>query len=133
MEVSDYFRLMVDQKASDLFIKTGSRPSIRVDGRIHFVDAEETTDAFCREIFRTIAEGEIEAKMTSKEMDLAAEVDGAGRFRVNVFHHRGEIGFVFRHIQSDIPTFEELNLPLMQMKKIAAMRRGLVLITGIAG
>ena len=118
MEVTDYFRLMVDQKASDLFIKTGSRPSIRVDGRIRFVDAEVTTDAFCREIFREVAGGEIEGKMKDKEMDLAAEVEDAGRFRVNVFHHRGEIGFVFRHIQSNIPTFEQLNLPLMQMKKL---------------
>jgi twitching motility protein PilT len=134
MEVNDYFRLMVDQNASDLFLKVGSRPSIRVDGRIRFVGGGDTTPEFCREVFRKIAGGDPEEMMKGrKEMDLAAEVKGTGRFRVNVFHHRGDLGFVFRHIQSRIPSFKELNLPMRQMQHLAGLRRGLILITGVAG
>ncbi len=133
MEVEDYFRLMVDQKASDLFLKSGSRPSMRVDGKIRFIDSEETTGAFCREVFRRIAGAELEQKMKGKELDLAAEVEGAGRFRVNVFNQRGNLGFVFRHIQSEIPSFEDLNLPARQLQHLSSLKRGLVLVTGVAG
>ncbi|MHC5037623.1 MAG: type IV pilus twitching motility protein PilT [Planctomycetota bacterium] len=133
MEVEDYFKFMVDQKASDLFLKTGSRPSVRVDGRIRFISGDESDEGFCHKVFRAIAGGEIGDLMKGKEMDLACEMDDVGRFRVNVFHHRGELGFVFRHIQSRIPTFEELNLPVRQHQHLAGLRRGLVLITGVAG
>jgi len=134
MEAKDYFRLMVDQNASDLFLKVGSRPSMRIDGRIRFVGGGDVTPDFCRDLFKTLTGSDLDKTMEGKkEIDLAAEMKGAGRFRVNVFHHRGDIGFVFRHIQSRIPSFKELSLPMRQMKHLAELRRGLVLITGIAG
>ena len=67
------------------------------------------------------------------EIDVAYELPGIGRFRVNIFKQKGCLGFVFRHIESRIPSFEELNLPLKTIGKMAESQRGLVLVTGNAG
>jgi len=133
MQVDEYFRMMVENRASDLFIKGGSRPSMRVDGKITFIESEESTPDLCRDVFRRITGGEVEERMRGKEMDLATEMEGIGRFRVNVYHHRGQLGFAFRHIQDQVPSMEELNLPVKQLQQLAVLRRGLVLITGVAG
>ncbi len=132
-KVEDFFKLMVEQNASDFFIKTGSRPSIRVDGTIRFIDPQETSEAVCHDLFRKVTGDSPDFFFEKKEMDLAFELENVGRFRVNIFNQKGEIGFVVRYIQSKIPSFEELNLPVRQLQKLATMRRGLILITGVAG
>ena len=67
------------------------------------------------------------------EVDLAYEIVGLGRFRVNVFRQLGKPGMVFRYIKSDVPSFAQLNLPSAQLEKLSNMKRGLVLATGVAG
>ncbi|MCU0722553.1 MAG: type IV pili twitching motility protein PilT, partial [Planctomycetes bacterium] len=71
MHVDDYFRFMVENGASDLFLKAGSRPSMRVDGRVKFIENEESTPEFCREVFQRITGSSFEERMRAKEMDLA--------------------------------------------------------------
>jgi twitching motility protein PilT len=131
--IEDYFKYMVEIGASDFFVKSGSRPSMRVDGRIQFIDPKETDEKFIRDLFRRVAGRDMDDVFKDKEMDLAFEVPRVGRFRVNVFHQKGDVGFVFRHIKKQIPSFEELCLPTRQLQKLSALRRGLVLITGVAG
>ena len=70
---------------------------------------------------------------TSGATDLAVALPGVGRFRCNVFNQCGETGFVFRAIKEEIPSFKELNLPVESLKRLASMKRGLVLATGTAG
>jgi twitching motility protein PilT len=125
--------MMMEQNASDFFVKTGSRPSMRLDGAIRFIDHQEIQESFINDLFHRVTGVGIEILHERKEMDLAYEAEGIGRFRVNIFSQQGELGFVFRAIQKDIPSFEELSLPQKQLQKLSELRRGLVLITGVAG
>lgn len=134
IDVNTYFRRMVQENASDLFIKTGSRPSARIDGKIRFLEDQVTTREFSRALFETIVEEAMwDDFQKEKEADTSYICQGVGRFRVNVYVQQGELGFVFRHINSRIPPFEELHLPREPMEKLALLHRGMVLITGIAG
>ena len=133
MEFHEMLRKMVIEKASDLFVKVGSPPSLRIDGIIHFLDTDETTQQDTVEVFEIIEDSRKETLPKDKEVDLSYELPGIGRFRVNIFKQRGYIGFVFRHIQGHVPSFEELNLPEKILSDLAAKNRGLVLVTGNAG
>mgnify|MGYP002345660426 CR=1 FL=1 len=125
---------MVAQEASDLFLKTNSRPAIRVDGKIRFIadmplSQENMWDAFDKLLDETCKENFEEIGAA----DFALSLPNIGRFRANVFRHMSQHGMVFRHVQSKIPSFQELNLPVQGMEKLANLSRGLVLATGIAG
>ncbi|MBN1441796.1 MAG: type IV pilus twitching motility protein PilT [Planctomycetes bacterium] len=133
MEFHEMLRKMVIEKASDLFIKVGTPPSLRVDGDIAFLDTDEITPQDSIEIFEIIEDSKKEGFSTKNDIDVAYEVPGIGRFRVNIFRQRGHIGFVLRHIESNVPSFEELCLPGDILKRLAAVRRGLVLVTGNTG
>ena len=65
--------------------------------------------------------------------DTAVSFTGIGRFRCNAFHQCGSAGLVFRRVNTEVPTFKELNLPVQAMKRLASIKRGMVLATGIAG
>jgi twitching motility protein PilT len=134
MDVNYYFRRMVEENASDLFIKTGSLPSARIDGKIRFLEDKPSTREFCRLLFESVVEETMwDDFQRDKEADTSYISPGIGRFRVNVLIQQGELGFVFRHINSRIPAFEELHLPREPMEKLALLHRGMVLVTGIAG
>lgn len=133
MEFHEMLRKMVIEKASDLFIKVGTPPSLRVDGEIAFLDTDEITPQDAVEIFEIIEDSKKEGFNTRNDIDVAYEVPGIGRFRVNIFRQRGQLGFVLRHIESNVPSFEELHLPSDVLKRLAALRRGLVLVTGNTG
>lgn len=133
MELHEMLRKMVIEKASDLFIKVGGPPSLRIDGRIHFLDTEEVTPQDTAEIYEIIEDARREPLKKDLDIDTAYELPGIGRFRVSIFRQRGHMGFVFRHIASHVPTFEHLNLPVDILKKLAEQARGLVLVTGNTG
>jgi twitching motility protein PilT len=73
------------------------------------------------------------ALASTGEADVAYEIESIGRFRVNIFKQRGRLGMCCRVIKNKIPVFEELSLPVENLKKLASLARGLVLVTGIAG
>ena len=134
MDITRFFQYMVAQGASDLFLKTFSRPAIRVDGRILFIadmplTPENMWDAFDKLLDETCKENFEEFG----EADFSVNIPNIGRFRANVFRHMSQHGMVFRHVQSSIPTFDELHLPTAGMKRLANLSRGLVLATGVAG
>ncbi|MCH2374281.1 MAG: PilT/PilU family type 4a pilus ATPase [Planctomycetes bacterium] len=133
MEFHEMLRKMVIEKASDLFIKVGTPPSLRIDGAIQFVDTDEITPQDSREIYDIIEDSKKERFTAKSDIDIAYELPGIGRFRVNIFRSKGNLGFVFRHIESNIPGFEELLLPGVVLTKLATAQRGLVLVTGQAG
>jgi len=134
MKADDLFRHLVKLQGSDLIVRVGGRPSVRVDGKVRFVTESPVPAATAQEIFtRVLDERQQDQFFRTGEVDSAYEIAGLGRFRVNVFRQRGRIGFVFRHVKSVIPELTTLNLPEEQLIRLTRLKRGLVLVTGTAG
>ncbi|NUM33597.1 MAG: PilT/PilU family type 4a pilus ATPase [Candidatus Brocadiae bacterium] len=124
---------MIQAGASDLFLSTNNFPAMRVQGEVKFFLGENLTSETTSKIFEELTGMTTqECFMQKTDMDLAYS-SSIGRFRVNIFMQNGKLGFVFRHIPSQIPTMEELHLPVAILQKLAALHRGLVLVTGITG
>lgn len=134
MEINELLKIAVAQNASDLHIKVGSPPILRIAGELMPLTSENrlTQQDAMQIAFTVMSPGQREVFKKKNEIDLAYSVPGLGRFRCNVFLQRGTIGIVFRIIPIKIPSFEELNLPEV-LKKIAMEERGLVLVTGTTG
>jgi twitching motility protein PilT len=134
MEINELLKRAISENASDLHIKVGSPPIVRVTGDlIPLVSEERISQQEAMKIaFAVMSPGQREVFKQKNEIDLAYSVPGLGRFRCNVFIQRGTIGLVFRVIPMRIPSVEELNLPEI-IKKIAMEERGLVLVTGTTG
>ncbi|MBI3647184.1 MAG: PilT/PilU family type 4a pilus ATPase [Actinobacteria bacterium] len=133
MDISELLRFTIERGASDLHLKVGSVPFIRVDGELQptqFATLTATdTEVFARELMSEHKRREFEE---SNEADLGYTFPGVGRFRVNVFRQRSVVGLAVRRVRSEIPTFEELRLPPV-MATLADSPRGLVLVTGPTG
>jgi twitching motility protein PilT len=134
MELQDLLKIAVERKASDLHIKVGSPPVLRIDDKL--VPLVEMP-RLGQDAVVTMAASVMNAKQREKfkercEIDLAHSVPGLGRFRANVFQQRGTVGLVMRVIPIKIQSINELNLPPV-MEKIALEGRGLVLVTGTTG
>ncbi len=134
MELASIFAAMVKEDASDLFLKVGVPPAMRIVGRVASLGGAPVTEENMMEIFNEVTDDFAKKRFAEKgEVDVSYEIYGVGRFRANLFRQRGYIGMVFRHIHSKIPTLEELNLPAEQLKRLALAPRGLILVTGTAG
>src|SRR6188508_2146702 len=134
MHVNDLLKIAVDQGASDLHLKVGSFPMMRLRGILMAVTNDKRLDhedvvAMSTSIMST---QQREKFKDSQEVDLAYSVPGLGRFRCNIFQQRGTIGLVLRVIPMQIRTVDELGLPPV-LKQIASEERGLVLVTGTTG
>ncbi|OFW21130.1 MAG: type IV pili twitching motility protein PilT [Acidobacteria bacterium RIFCSPLOWO2_02_FULL_65_29] len=134
MHVNDLLKIAVDNSASDLHLKVGSYPMMRVRGDLAPASEEKRLDhedvvAMSAAIMSV---SQRQRFKDAQEVDLAYSVAGLGRFRVNVFQQRGTIGLVLRVIPMQIRTIDELQLPQV-LKKIALEERGLVLVTGTTG
>jgi twitching motility protein PilT len=133
-DIRDLLKIATAQKASDLHIKVGSPPVMRVHGNLLPLEAEErvTYDDTMKLSSAVMSPGQREAFKKRNDLDFAYSVPGLGRFRCNVFVQRGAIGIVFRLIPMKIPSIEELKLPEVT-NKVALYERGLVLVTGTTG
>ena len=133
MDVRSLLKVMVDREASDLYLTVDAPPIYRIHGATQPTDAppfgNEQLEALALALMRGQQRGEFEEKM---EMNLALYYKELGRFRVNIFRQRGNVGLVFRHIKADIQTVEQLELPPI-IKDIAMTKRGLVLVVGATG
>ena len=130
----DVLKAGVNLSASDIFFKVGTPPAARVDGTLRFLGKDVVTRKDAGDFFNTVGDKYIETIFKKNhEADTSLEIEGVGRFRVNIFMQRGQIGFVMRIVQDVIPSLEDLNLPAESMKVLAQKPRGLVLVTGIAG
>jgi len=134
MELNELLKQMVAAKASDLIIKSGGVPAVRVNGKIHFFDMPPLTLEEARRYCDTFLIDETRKIFEEYgEADVAYHLPGTGRFRINLFRRQGEIGVVFRHIKDNILSFAELCLPVAQLQRLSLLSRGLVLITGVTG
>ncbi|MBN1872280.1 MAG: PilT/PilU family type 4a pilus ATPase [Candidatus Omnitrophica bacterium] len=133
MNIHDMLKHMIKKDASDLHLKVGSFPILRINrALIPQENFERLTHDMILRIIDVIADENQKREFYEKnEVDYAYISNGIGRFRVNIFKQRGECGIVMRRIKEVIPTFEELNLPNV-FEKIASQERGIILITGAA-
>ena len=134
MHVNDLLKIAVDRGASDLHIKVGSYPMMRVRGALTPANSDKKLDhedvvAMGAAVMSTTQRQKFKE---SQEVDLAYSVPGLGRFRCNIFQQRGTVGLVLRVIPMQIRTIDELGLPQI-LKTIATEERGLVLVTGTTG
>lgn len=120
--------------ASDIHIKAGAQPTLRVHGVLKEVKLEALTpDDMAGLIVHMLSRHGLEMDLRRlREYDTSYVVDGVGRFRVNILKQKGHFGAVLRVIPSKVPTLDELGLPPV-LKKIAREERGLVLVTGVTG
>ena len=124
---------MVQQNASDLHLKVGRPPTLRLNGELVAIDVPPLRP----EDLKSLAEQLMTARQVkefaeNKEADFAIGVPGIGRFRCNVYQQRGSLAYAFRAIPYNAKTIEELNLPKV-LGDIALKPRGLVLVTGVTG
>ncbi len=134
MHVNDLLKLAVEAGASDLHLKVGSYPMMRVRGELVTASEEKRLD---HEETVSMAAAVMSTQQRQKfkdslEIDLAYSVPGLGRFRCNVFQQRGTIGLVLRVIPIGVKSVDDLRLPVV-LKTIAAEERGMVLVTGTTG
>ena len=133
MEIKALLSEMIQRGGSDLYITRNSPPLIRAEGVNHPVGSvsfnQDDTQAMAEAL---MSEPERAHFAEVKEMNMAIEFNGIGRFRVNVHRQRDSVGIVVRHIKTEIPTLEQLRLPA-DLKEIIMRKRGLVLVTGATG
>jgi twitching motility protein PilT len=133
MRLNELLKTAVESGASDLHVKVGGRPMMRLRGtlvpcseiRVELDEMKDFREAVLTEDFRERFEQDC-------DVDLAYSVPGVSRFRCNVYRQRGTMGMVFRVIAVGVRPIDELSLPPV-VKKIAAYERGLVLVTGTTG
>jgi twitching motility protein PilT len=122
----------VERGASDLHVKVGSPPHVRIDGKLDTTPFDSVSPADTQRIASQILPEERAAEFAAEgDADFAYSVPSLGRFRVNVFRQRGSIGLVFRQVLPGIPSFEALGLPPV-VRGLSEEPRGLVLVTGPA-
>lgn len=133
MNVKPLFKLMVEKKASDLFFAPFAPAKIKIDGKIMPVNKLEMTPKMVKQAaMELMDEGLLDAFTRELEVDFAISEPGLGRFRVNVFHQRGNVAMVLRYITAEMPTLDELGMP-EQLKELVMLKRGLILMVGAAG
>src|SRR5262245_18171442 len=134
MQLNQLLQTAVASGASDLHLKVGSYPMMRVNGTLVVASEEKRLD---RNDTEAMAQGilgpdHIDKFKANLDVDLAYSIDGLGRFRVNIFQQRGTVGLALRIIPTRIKNIDELGLPPV-LKRIASEERGLVLVTGTTG
>lgn len=124
---------MVRRGASDLHLKVGRAPVLRIHGELHDAALPPLRpDDLRRSAEQILNPRQRDAFAERKEIDFAIGVQGLGRFRTNIFQQRGTLGFSFRAIPFEVPALEDLQLPEV-LSRVALAPRGLVLVTGVTG
>jgi twitching motility protein PilT len=132
-KVNKLFKIMVRQSASDLHMKIGQPPVLRINGVLRALKSEPMTDSQIQKLFFEVLRPDQIAQFDKLgSLDFAHEFEGGWRVRVNIFRQRGHTSVACRLVQMRIPTVEELHLP-PQLLKIADMPVGLVLVVGATG
>ncbi|MDX9987564.1 PilT/PilU family type 4a pilus ATPase [Thiothrix unzii] len=125
--------MMVKQGASDLYLTTGANASIKVRGQLRSISREPMRPGNIRQLAEEIlAANELDNFYADRELNKGYSMPGVGRFRMNFYFQRGEVSMVIRHIRSEIPTPESLNLPLV-LNDLVMQKSGLILFIGSTG
>lgn len=124
---------MLNRGASDLHLRVGIRPHLRVNGVLEPIATEPLTiDGMENIVGQILSEKQQDRFRRKNEMDLALSVAKLGRFRINLFRQRGTTGIAIRAVNTRIPEFKDLNLP-DTVRKLAQEKRGLIVVTGTTG
>ncbi len=134
-EIQKLLAFVSANQASDLHLKVGYPPTVRIGGHLRRVDSPELPDsAYVEEMMAELMPpGKREMYDDKGGVDFAARSPGGDRFRVNAFRSEGEMHAALRRVQSRIPNFEELNLPPVYEKTIMNCLEGLILVSGVTG
>jgi len=133
MDIGYFLKLMTEKNASDMFLTTGAPVHIKVEGKLYPLGNTGLPAGMVKKIaYSLMDEGQVPIFERDLELNMALAVKDAGRFRINVFKQRGEVGMVIRAIKSEIPSIEMLKLPDV-LKHIVMEPRGLVLVVGSTG
>ena len=133
MGFNDLLRMMIEKDGSDLFLTTGAPPSMKAYGKLVPLIDKKLPEGMVKKIAYQIMNAEqIKEFEKSPEMNLAVADPDIGRFRVNIFQQRGEIGIVARNIKTEIPSAESLGLPPV-LSELIMSKRGIILFVGGTG
>ena len=133
MVFESWLKTLADGGGSDLYLTTGAPPSAKFDGELRPLSDEKLSPGFTRDLAYELMDGQQAREFDEKlEMNLAISLPGVGRFRVNIFKQRNEVGMVARYIVVDIPPMQQLGLPSIAADLITK-KRGLLLVVGATG
>ncbi len=133
IDITPILKFMLDKGGSDLFFSTGTSIHIEVEGDTLPINAQVMVPGMIKEIAYSIMSPEqVKEFESTLECNFAISKKDTGRFRVNVFKQRGEVGMVIRHIKTDIPSIDSLGLPSV-LKELTSRKRGLILVVGATG
>jgi twitching motility protein PilT len=133
-QIEAWLAVMVKLGASDLILRAGGRPSTRVDGRIGFLPGRVPGPGALLEVLEGVVGRErMAAWRESGSVDAALQLDGLGRFRMNAYKQMGEPAIVLRRVSDQAPVLDGLELPTAELERLALRKRGMMLVTGIAG
>ena len=135
MDLNEVLLVALNNRASDIHLKVGQPPLLRIDGELVPLKDYSALDAseIAKTAYQIMSERQRERFLREMEIDMGYGISGLGRFRVNIFQQRGTIAVALRVIPFGIKGFEELNLPVEVMGRISNEGRGLVLLTGTTG
>ena len=133
IDITPVLKFMTEKGGSDLFFSTGASIHMDVEGETMPVNNQKMSPGMIKEIaYSIMSPTQIAEFEETLECNFAIGRKDVGRFRINIFKQRGEVGMVVRHIKSEIPDFETLGLPLV-LRDLIMRKRGLVLVVGSAG
>ncbi len=134
MDINDLLKIAIENEASDLHLKVGSYPVLRIHGDLEpLTKFPKLTPSLTQNLVNQITnEYQREKLKQYMDLDLAYSLEGFGRFRGSIFQQRGSFAIVLRIIPLEIKTIKELLLPEV-LEKISQEQRGLVLVTGSTG
>ncbi len=133
MNIKSILESMIQKRGSDLHLKAGLPPVVRIDGKLSHLDFERPSPKDMEEVADQILTPTQKEKFRkTREVDFAFGVAGLARFRANFYVQRGSVAMVFRHVPVEIKSVDELDLPPI-IKELALKPRGLIFVTGTVG
>jgi len=132
-ELNKFFRAAIKTRASDLHLKSGQPPKLRIYGQLKNTTGEVMSEKRIEQlVFEILSPAQKEFFLKNGTLDFAHEIDSQHRFRTNIFRQRGMISLAARRVNTVIPPFEQLHLPPV-LERIAQSPQGLVLVVGPTG
>lgn len=133
MDITPFLELMVKESASDLFFSTGAPVSMKIQGKLTPVSKQPMTSEHIHSATLKLLDEEQQKEFhDTLELNFAISLKGVGRFRANLFQQRGDMAMVIRHIKTEIPRVEDLQLPSI-LKQLVEHKNGLILVVGATG
>ena len=133
MDLTQLFRFMAEKQASDMYISAGAPVLMKIEGETLPLNSQVLDAETAKKIaYSLMTPEEIKAFEAEHEMNFGFLVENTGKFRINVFHQRGDVALVARFVRNQIPSIESLGLPPI-LKELVMEKRGLILVVGQAG